>query len=221
MKVGTVVESEIVELLRESELCPVCQAIAKATDGWIYGAFYNLLHNETARDKLKKGGLCRIHARRITELAREKSDIGNLSVSIVFREILAEQLRNLKGSRRSVRLKKRSKSERKGCHLCEVSEETESRYLKGFASFFDSDGVRSAYEISSTVFCIDHARALLTFMKLETSEWFVPVQRKKLESLLSMLKLYIEKKDYKNDEPIGSEKNAWLLASKIIGRTEG
>ena len=56
-------------------------------------------------------------------------------------------------------------------------------------------------------------------MRAATVEWFVTLQKSKIESVIEMLERYIGKNDYRNTSPIGEERNAWLTASRIIGET--
>ncbi len=219
LRVETIVESEVVELLARADICPVCSARSKAVDGWIYGAFYNLLHNEDARFRLKSGGLCREHSRRIVEMAREKSDIGSLPVSVVFKELLFGQLNLIGPGERKLFKRVSSSRNTGGCHLCEVSRESEKRYVIAIAKFFDSEKIRKLYEESSSILCIDHAREVAASMRAATVEWFVTLQKSKIESVIEMLERYIGKNDYRNTSPIGEERNAWLTASRIIGET--
>ena len=217
LRVETVVESEVVELFAGTGTCPVCSARSKAVDGWIYGAFYNLLHNEDARFRLKSGGLCREHSRRIVEMAREKSDIGSLPVSVVFKELLIGQLDLIGQGERKLFKKAPSSRSTGSCHLCEVSRESGKRYVIAIAKFFDSEKIRKLYEESSSILCIDHAREIVVSMRTATAEWFVALQKSKVESVVKMLERYIGKHDYRNTSPIGDDRNAWLTASRIIG----
>jgi hypothetical protein len=75
LKANNVLESEIISLLEEGELCPVCRSMEKSVDGWIVGAFSNLLHNEDARMELMRNGLCTVHLKRIVEVAKERSEV--------------------------------------------------------------------------------------------------------------------------------------------------
>jgi hypothetical protein len=54
-------------------------------------------------------------------------------------------------------------------------------------------------------------------MRTATAEWFVALQKSKVESVVKMLERYIGKHDYRNTSPIGDDRNAWLTASRIIG----
>lgn len=218
MKASTVLESEIIEILKLQDSCPICYAKSKAVDSWIYGAFTNLLHNEDARTKLREGGLCRYHSARITEMARENSDIGSLAVTVIFKEMLLEQKRMLKGDARKGFFRRNRESNIGNCHLCRIASDTETRYLKGFYGFLYSESIRRMYEESTNVFCIDHSESLFKVLRTSESQWFEEVQNKKIGLLLSDLELYIGRHDYRNSEPIGEEKKAWLIASKIIGQ---
>ena len=152
-------------------------------------------------------------------MAREKSDIGSLPVSVVFKELLFGQLNLIGPGERKLFKRVSSSRNTGGCHLCEVSRESEKRYVIAIAKFFDSEKIRKLYEESSSILCIDHAREVAASMRAATVEWFVTLQKSKIESVIEMLERYIGKNDYRNTSPIGEERNAWLTASRIIGET--
>jgi hypothetical protein len=219
LKAENIVESEIVALLKEGNECPVCRSMEKAVDGWVIGAFSNLLHNENARLEMKRDGFCADHLRRITQLAREKSDVGSLAVSIVFRELLIEQLAWLRVRREPVFRTKR-KPGPGSCVLCSVANQTERIYLSAFSRFLQSLEVRKTYEESGSIFCINHSRYLLKKVGQSTQEWFADIQKRKYAQLTGKIEEFVSKHDYRNKVPIGEERTAWLTASKLIGERE-
>jgi len=219
LKAENIVESEIVALLKESNECPVCRSMEKSVDGWVIGAFSNLLHNENARLEMKRDGFCADHLRRITELAREKSDVGSLAVSIVFRELLIEQLAWLSVRKEPI-FRTKGKPRRGSCVLCSVANQTERIYLSAFSRFLQSLEVRKKYEESGSIFCINHSRYLLKEVGQSTQEWFTDIQKRKYGQLMETIEEFVSKHDYRNKVPIGEERTAWLTASKIIGERE-
>jgi len=219
LKAENIVESEIVALLKESNECSVCRSMEKSVDVWVIGAFSNLLHNEKARLEMKRDGFCADHLKRITELAKEKSDVGSLAVSIVFRELLIEQLAWLRVRRKPVFRTKRIPGPG-SCVLCSIANQTEKIYLSAFSRFFHSLEVRKNYEESGSIFCINHSRYLLRKLDQLTQEWFTEIQKRKYRQLSEEIEEFVSKHDYRNKVPIGLERTAWLTASKVIGERE-
>ncbi|MBN2219637.1 MAG: hypothetical protein JW697_05115 [Kosmotogaceae bacterium] len=218
MKADNVLESEIVSLLEEGELCPVCRSMEKSVDGWIVGAFSNLLHNESARIELKRNGLCKAHLKRIVGVAKERTEVGSLAVSIMFKEILAAQVTWL--DRKEVGFLSRKKPKSGSCVLCSVASNTEKIYLSAFAKFLQGDEVQRSYENSRSVFCVNHARYIIKNMRNLYGKWLVEIQRNKYEELAEEIENYISKHDYRNTTLVGQERHAWLKASKLIGERD-
>ena len=216
MRADNVLESEVITLFEQGDNCPVCRSMEKSVDGWVIGAFSDLLHNESAREQLRENGLCREHLKRIVELAREKSDVGSLAVSIIFRELLVEQLLWLEDSKGSI-LKKRRKPVDGSCVLCSVAAQSEKIYLSAFCKFLDRDEVRRSYEESSAVFCLGHSKHLVEKVSRQTREWLITVQKNKYGEVAKEIDDFVSKHDYRNESPIGPERNAWVKASRIIG----
>ena len=219
MKAENIVESEVIALLKEGNDCPVCRSVEKSVDGWVIGAFSNLLHNENARLEMKRDGFCADHLRRITELAREKSDVGSLAVSIVFRELLIEQLAWLRARKEPI-FRTKAKQGAGSCVLCSIANQTERIYLSAFSRFLQSLEVRKKYEESGSIFCINHSRYLLKKVGQSTQEWLTVIQKRKYGQLTEEIEEFVSKHDYRNKVPIGEERTAWLRASKVIGERE-
>lgn len=219
MKAENIVESEIVALLKESNECPVCRSMEKSVDGWVIGTFSNLLHNENARLEMKRDGFCADHLRRITELAREKSDVGSLAVSIVFRELLVEQLVWLRVRKEPI-FQARRNPRPGSCVLCSVASKTERIYLSAFSRFLQSLEVKEKYEESGAIFCINHSRCLLKKVGRSTQEWLTDIQKRKYGQLTEEIEEFVSKHDYRNRVPIGEERTAWYTASRLIGERE-
>lgn len=219
MKAENIVESEVIALLKEGNDCPVCRSMEESVDGWVIGAFSNLLHNENARLEMKRDGFCADHLRRITELAREKSDVGSLAVSIVFRELLIEQLAWLRVRKEPI-FRTKAKQGAGSCVLCSIANQTERIYLSAFSRFLQSLEVRKKYEESGSIFCINHSRYLLKKVGQSTQEWLTVIQKRKYGQLTEEIEEFVSKHDYRNKVPIGEERTAWLRASKVIGERE-
>lgn len=218
LKANNVLESEIISLLEEGELCPVCRSMEKSVDGWIVGAFSNLLHNEDARMELMRNGLCTVHLKRIVEVAKERSEVGSLAVSIMFREILAAQIPWLDG--KDVGFLSRKKPKSGSCVLCSVASNSERIYLSAFVNFLQRDEVQRSYENSRSVLCVNHSRYIIKNMRNSCGQWLAETQRNKYEDLTAEIENYISKHDYRNSTPVGQERHAWLKASKLIGERD-
>jgi hypothetical protein len=221
LKATDVVESEIIDLLKENiEDCPICRTSEKAVRGWLKGALSDLLHNESARAKLNTCGLCRIHSDTFIQVVKSDSDIGALSAAIMLCDILRCQIQDIKELESAKKRKRRILSKAgDSCYLCKVSSDTEQRFVKAFAIFFNELDVRKAYENSNSIICVEHTRQMST-IETDSRRWFLSTQQNMLGALLDDMEILIKKHDYRNTEPIGRERASWVTAVRVIGERE-
>ena len=184
--------------------CPICRLIENAENEEIKSFLYEYVNDAMVRDKVRKRlGFCPFHSWLLFRTALRPEISGQMGVAILYEDLIktyAELLeeRNLKN------LANINKEE---CLICKVAKETETTYLELFARCYEtSERFRKLYGSSKAILCRRHLLKVLEIIKDEkVKAMLIKQQTLKLKDIERRLRSFIDKHDYRNEEPITKE----------------
>ena len=182
----------IYALLKESlsgENCPQCYLLVKQKERWFESLLYEHVNNPGLREKIRNLGFCTKHLWDLLNYS-ERNLIDGLGLSIILQDILKNELANLLKTGQ-VHVEWGSK-----CILCESLAESDKGYSESFAIWITEKEFSEFYKESSSIFCMDHLKALFEGLDEKNRTFILSVQLAKLEKLNQNLESFIRKFDY-------------------------
>ncbi|MEM3768244.1 MAG: DUF6062 family protein, partial [Metallosphaera sp.] len=93
------------------------------------------------------------------------------------------------------------------CFICENVRGFEKYYIEIFSNCINQRGLQD-YEKSEGTFCVKHFNSLINSPNFKLRKEFLKIQKDKLNSLHKKLKSYIDKHDYRNEDPITEDEES-------------
>ncbi len=191
--------------------CPICALTEKAVHDYIDALFYENVNDPLERSKFVNGhGFCPKHLKMVEDHLTSHPELGILGVNILYHDLFDQLEKALKSEINDVKFGD-------GCELCQVEKKAERRYLELFAQFFSFDSRRQKYASSLSMVCLRHTYMLKNIKNFDF-EFFLRIQKEKLDSVKRDLEEFIRKSDYRfSHEPLTQrEGQAWRIISKFL-----
>ncbi|WP_238524595.1 DUF6062 family protein [Caldicellulosiruptor hydrothermalis] len=118
---------EMIENFKEDK-CIVCHLKNKAMDKFFDDFLYESVNDYNLRDKIRKGGICPKHARKLESLG----DV--LAHAIIYSDLLSNS-RN-RDSTEILPCKRKTQRQQNMCIFCEKEQGFEDTYTRAFSHFF-------------------------------------------------------------------------------------
>ena len=196
--------------------CPLCRLTTASVLQYFAALGYEQVNDVALRDELRaNGGFCPRHAWLFWEQSGNR-----LGVAIIYRDVLANATRGLRGGRAAVSgLGRRVSSlfrsdagpsdepEQRACTACRYERDAERRYRSTLLEHLGAPDVRERFAASSGL-CLPHLSRALTGSDGETG-WLQQDAERRLGALVDELDEYIRKHDYRfRHEGFGTEEDA-------------
>lgn len=205
--------------------CPVCFIMNKSLNKY----FENLLHefalDVTVHKKMIASmGMCNIH----TWVLAEFTD--KLGIATLFETTLSKEMKLLKRAdeleendfrddfKNKKKLEKHKKimieqlSAKGNCLACEHQKESESFYTHEILTLWSDEEFRKYYEKDNILLCRSHFLFLIEECgKKETIDYFLAVQRNKLDKINYQLSEFLRKHDYRFQKEMTDENRESLI----------
>ncbi|NJE10445.1 DUF6062 family protein [Thermococcus sp. MAR1] len=176
------------------EGCPVCRILRKYEESEIETILYEHVNNPDVREKFKESlGLCTYHAWKTLRKAYSEPLLGPLGVAIIYEHMLRTYIAYLEEG---------TFPEEGECFLCGLMAEKERSTVDAFAERIEE--LLQEYENSESVLCRRHYRMLVSILRRtnpDAAERLGTVQLEKLQILKERLGSFIDKFDYRAEEP--------------------
>ena len=197
------------EAIQESG-CPVCRILKKYEEDIIGQILYEHVNSPSVREKFAESlGLCPYHAWKLKEIAYSNPLYGGLGVAIIYEHMLSIYINSLKSKKNL---------EEKKCYLCDLVEIKEQHTIEALSDRFSE--LIEDYKNSKAILCKKHYEELMSLLRKrspELTEELRKIQIKKLETLKSLVKAFIEKFDYRSKEtPTEREATSVLKAIESL-----
>jgi len=209
----------LLEALKEG--CPLCFLVKKAAHKLMDSFLYESVNDSAIRKEIiASKGFCNRHAWQLQKLG------DGLGQAIVYNDLIERHLQELTEINTSASLKELikkvspKKSRKKICMFCKQEKDAEERYLSVFWESFGDSEFNAQYK-NSFGLCLPHLSAALKKSKdMELSKELTAIESKKLEDLITELKEYKRKHDYRfSREKLGKEGDSWVRAiEKFMGK---
>jgi len=210
----------LLDALKETG-CPVCFLIKKSTNKSMDDFLYESVNDAGLRQEIKASqGFCNRHAWQLHKFG------DGFGQAIVYSDLINIILRKLEDIDKAMSLKELIKrispriSSRHICMFCRQEKDVEERYVSVFLENFDDPEFSIAYK-NSFGLCLPHiVFTLKKYRNKQPGKEFLEVESPKLASLLSELKEFLRKHDYRfSNEKFGKEGDSWIRAiEKLIGK---
>lgn len=203
--------------------CPLCEIKNVVEEQFLYEFLNDAVMEETTRLKVGQLGFCYRHF----DMLFKRQNKLSVALQIDTRaKVLMPLLSDIKSAGSAQKVSKQLKESEKSCIICGLTEESMVKYYKTIAQMFvrEKDFYKTLF--SSKGFCLDHYAELLKYSKsagFATKEYVAlisGVQKRNMERLLSELKRFCDKHDYRNAlEPLGSSETALpRIGVKLYGK---
>lgn len=188
--------------------CPICKLTFESVSDNIDTLFYENVNDPSERKKFSAGpGFCPKHLEMVEEHLKTHPELGILGVSVLYGTISDEIMRAVNGEKIEFG---------SNCQMCAIEKDAEKRYLDLFIQYISNDERLKRYESSISMVCLKHSNELIKSSSINPN--FKNVQISKMEKVLSSLKEFIRKSDYRySKEPVFlMEGEAWRIISKFL-----
>ncbi len=186
--------------------CPICAILEKVERDAIFSLLYERVNDPGSRKAfIRSLGFCPYHAWLLADIARSEAVLGGLGPAVLYehalRKYLEEEMEGPEGE----------------CYLCSWVEEFEKIYVEAFVRPSKSLDLLDRYENSEAILCDRHFKEIYERLGSKERERLKEIQRRKIEKVLEKVRSYIDKHDYRNEEPITREEaNSWKIAIEIL-----
>lgn len=177
--------------------CPLCRIINDLERKTIKDILYELTLEYSVRIKfINSQGLCPYHAWLLLDIAKETGE--KLGASMIYESVLKAYVD---------KIDKVIEGDETKCFICENVRGFEKYYIEIFSNCINQRGLQD-YEKSEGTFCVKHFNSLINSPNFKLRKEFLKIQRDKLISLHKKLKSYIDKHDYRNEDPITEDEES-------------
>lgn len=217
-KCVSIIGIHLIGILERNKGCPLCRLIEEAERKGIESFLYENVNDGIIRKKIRKTlGFCPYHSWLLFETAMRPEISGQLGVAILYEDLI-ETYVDLLEKDDEVDLDNINK---KKCLICKTVEETEKTYIDEFVRCYKtSEEFRKLYESSKAVLCRRHLLKVLK--RIDDEKLRARLLRQqilKLNNIKRRLRSFINKHDYRNEEPITKEE--FQALSEAIESLEG
>lgn len=178
--------------------CPLCNIVEKTERSLIFGILYEHVNDPSTRRKIRESlGLCNHHAWLLYRYSLTDPLIGGLGPAVIYRDMLDTYRRMLE---KGVAVDP-VKASRK-CFLCREVAEYNRIFVEKLAEKIVEADALQKYEANSTsILCTHHYRDVMRVIARKggksEAEKLRQVQESKVRHLLSTIKGFIDKFDYR------------------------
>ncbi len=192
--------------------CPICRLLSKAEVNAIRSLLYEHVNDPYVRKLIVNGwGLCQYHSWLMARLAAEDPSLGGgLGPAIIMEDLVDRYIEALS--------KDVLPEAGSGCYVCKQLREFEKVYVESFALRIESTDLLSKYAVSSrSVLCSKHLNMVMKLVSESTRARLLEIQKAKLKNIVNAIRRYIDKHDYRCQEPVTKEEaESWLLAIEAL-----
>lgn len=203
--------------------CPLCEIQKVVEEQFLYEFLNDAVMEDNTRIKVGKKGFCARHFDML--FARQNK----LSVALQI-GTRVDNVKNLINDKKSVGSAVKQAdailNAQKTCVICDLVEESMTKYYKTIAQMFERERDFFKTLIKSKGFCLNHYAQLLKysrsagFIAKEYVSILGGVQSRNMERLQQDLKKFCDKHDYRNAlEPLGNAETALpRMREKLYGK---
>ena len=195
--------------------CPICRAVRRSEEDLIKNILYEGVNDPQIRKSFRDSlGLCPYHAWLFTEVARRPDVLDGLGSTIIYEDMLSEALDEMNSETLSQGLR-----HLRECPLCRHAKEVERNLIDDFIECLqEKPQILIAYEESNSILCLRHYFSIYNGITNElVKEEFGKIQVGKINKVLSLMREYIRKADYRVKEAVTSEEAlAWVKAVEVL-----
>jgi len=206
----------LLDALKLAKGCPLCELEAESVRHYLDGVLYESVNDPRLRQDLRRsGGFCRRHAEALLSFANGHG------TAILYQDqvrLFLQCLDELRGSRRKIVDKGQLEwLQHVSCPACRIESDAGKRYIDALIAGLAHDEMRAALEDCPGL-CVPHCLAALDSARnTEAREHLLNVEHRNLESLLSELREFRRKHDYRfSHEEYGAESDSWRRAVRLI-----
>lgn len=200
---------EMIENFQEDK-CIICLLKNKALDKFFDDFLYESVNDYKLRDKIRKGGICQKHAKKLEALG----DV--LAHAIIYSDLLSTFKNN---HYIEVLPRKKKMGEKNGCIFCEKEQDFEDTYIRAFSQYFSQATHFKSNFIEKGFLCQRHLNQILEKMNSSSSQReLISVMKSKIDKILHHLERIKEKNDYRNIHVnyTPEEVRAWHTAVEFV-----
>lgn len=204
-----IVYFEMIENFKEDK-CIICYLKNKAMDKFFDDFLYESVNDYSLRDKIRKGGICPAHARKLESFG----DV--LAHAIIYSDLLS----NFKNNHHIEILPRKKKAkEQNMCVFCEKENGFEDTYTRAFSSFFATQSQFKSAFAERGFICQRHLNQVLEkTASVSVQKELLSVMGAKIDRILNHLERIKEKNDYRNIHInyTPDEIRAWHMAIEFV-----
>ncbi len=214
--------------------CAICRLAHKAVARYLDSLVYENANDYRVRADAKAArGFCNLHAWQLRDLHGAALDVAILSNDVLteWERALADftpqatpsfldRVRvflGLPGGQKDVTALIKTLTPQRTCLACRVRETTEHTYIHEWLTHITDPELQAAF-VAAGGLCLPHFRQTLSYTNTpEQAEQLVELQRQALTPLLTELREFIRKHDYRFEtERTASEGESWIKALALI-----
>ncbi|ACM61332.1 hypothetical protein B0S90_2595 [Caldicellulosiruptor bescii] len=204
-----IVYFEMIENFKEDK-CIICHLKNKAMNKFFDDFLYESVNDYSLRSRIREGGICPIHARKLESLG----DV--LAHAIIYSDLLI----NFKNNHHIETLpRKRKIQDQNVCVFCEKESGFEDTYTKAFSHYFTAQPqFKSAFSEKGFI-CQRHLKQVLVkITSITAQKELLSVVSHKIDIILYHLEKIKEKNDYRNihESYTPEEVRAWHMAVEFV-----
>ncbi|ADQ41721.1 hypothetical protein Calkr_2260 [Caldicellulosiruptor acetigenus I77R1B] len=204
-----IVYFEMIENLKEDK-CIICYLKNKAMDKFFDDFLYESVNDHSLRDRIRKGGICPEHARKLESFG----DV--LAHAIIYSDLLSSFKNN---HHIEILPRKRKTQEQNMCVFCEKEQGFEDTYTRAFSYYWAAQSqFKSAFSERGFI-CQRHLNQVLEKMSsMSVQKDLLSVVKHKIDIILHHLEKIKEKNDYRNihESYTPEEVRAWHMAVEFV-----
>jgi hypothetical protein len=211
--------------------CPVCRLMEEYSLSYLDALFYEQVNDVGTRRKLREArGFCNWHAWQTKRIATNA-----FGVAIIAKELISEELTQLKDLLRRPRLKTIRHASGSGllskplstyiqewrrrriCPACEVILEHERHALETILNFLHEPAFARRFEAGAPLCLVHTMRAAGCNDCHPHLHMLIDMQCRKYAGLVAELEEFCRKQDYRfSHQPWGQESDSWLRAIEVL-----
>ena len=180
------------------EGCPIYRLLKKLEVEAIENLLYEHVLDPQVRNELRRNlGFCNYHSWLLVNYVLKNPWIGQLGVSIIYEDLLSTFLSKLRED---------EIISNKNCELCRRVKYFEETYVNAFAKYLSSLDLINDCRDPPSVLCSKHLRYIIGLIKDDNlRKELINIQVSKVENILSKLRSFIRKQDYRIKEEVSRE----------------
>lgn len=208
-----IVYFEMIENLKE-DWCIICYLMDKAMDKFFDDFLYESVNDYSLRNKIRKGGICPKHARKL----KLCGDV--LAHAIIYSDLLSNFKNNY---HLEILPRKKKTQEQNMCIFCEKEQDFEDTYTRAFSHYFTAQPQFQSAFTEKGFICQRHLNQVLEkISSISVQKNLLSVVKNKVDRILYYLEMIKEKNDYRNihESYTSEEIRAWHMAVNFVAGSE-